>query len=78
MLDLDLPCLTFLLIDNGTLIPDNVPAQCLLLVSALLHQLGLVHNLALLLIDNVAGLGVVLSALRVLVGSANLTGFYML
>ena len=67
-----LPCLALLLRDDGALLPDDLPAQLLLLGDALLLQLRLVHSLALLLVDRVAGLDVELCALGVGVWCANL------
>ena len=68
-----LPRLTFLLVDGGALFPDDVPAQLLLLGLAFLLQLGLVHHLTLLLLDDAALLIVKLDTLLVSVGGAHLT-----
>ena len=66
------PCLAFLFLHQFTLLPNDVATQSLLDRVAHLLYLALVHHLALLLIDNVAGHRVVGDALRVLVGRADL------
>ena len=69
------PGLAFVLRDELTVVPHNVPAQSLLhRLTAVRLQLGLVDGLALLLAHCVAALHVQLDTVGVLVGGAHLVG----